>query len=79
LPYREKYSLTQRVNVNLLPDDKLKFNLPSIDGEIADKTGVSRSRITEIVGKFKNEKIDKLSENPQSLQLFNVWNFGNRD
>jgi len=44
--------------------------------EISDKVGISRSRISEIVDKFKSEFSDKP---PESLQLFNVWNFPNRD
>lgn len=44
--------------------------------EISDKIGLSRSRITEIVDKFKTEFSDIV---PESLQLFNVWNFSNRD
>jgi len=44
--------------------------------EISDKIGLSRSRISEIVEKFKTEFSDKA---PESLQLFNVWYFGKRD
>jgi hypothetical protein len=44
--------------------------------KISDKVGISRSRISEIVDKFKSEFSDKP---PESLQLFNVWNFPNRD
>jgi len=43
--------------------------------EISDKIGLSQSRISEIIEKFKNEFSDKT---PESLQLFNVWNFPNR-
>lgn len=44
--------------------------------EIADKTSLSRSRIAEIVGKFKTEFSDTV---PESHQLYNVWNFAKRD
>ena len=44
--------------------------------EISDKISLSRSRVSEIVEKFKTEFSDKA---PESLQLFNVWSFGKRD
>ena len=37
------------------------------DQEIADKIGKGRSTITEIVGKFISEEIDKISLVPDSL------------
>jgi len=46
--------------------------------EIADKIGYSQRGVSETIQKFKN----KLSDNPiipESLQLYNVWNFTNRD
>jgi len=44
--------------------------------EIADKMGLSRSRITEIVDKFKSELSDIV---PENLQFFNVWYFPKRE
>ncbi|RLI41275.1 hypothetical protein DRO69_11770 [Candidatus Bathyarchaeota archaeon] len=78
--------MTQRVNV----DWKEKFygyNVWQIidlylqcltQQEIADKIGYSQRGVSETIQKFKN----KLSDNPiipESLQLYNVWNFPNRD
>jgi len=46
--------------------------------EIADKVGLSQSRISEIIGKFKIEKTEHPPV-PESLQLYNVWCFPRRD
>lgn len=47
--------------------------------EIANKTQVTQGRIAQIINKFKTEEINKINLIPDSLQLFNVWNFGKRD
>jgi transcription antitermination factor NusA-like protein len=46
-------------------------------GEIADIIGLSRSRTTEIVGNFRNENIDILSQNPpESRELLHDVTIG---
>jgi hypothetical protein len=40
---------------------------------------LTHGRITQIVNNFINEEINKISLVPDSLQLFNVWNFSSRD
>jgi len=57
---------------------ELYLDAKNTQQEIADKIGLSRSRIAEIVGKFKIEKTEHPPV-PESLQLYNVWYFPRRD
>jgi len=47
--------------------------------EIAKKQSVNTSTVSRILQKFKTEDLQKNSLVPESLQLYNVWNFPNRD
>jgi hypothetical protein len=44
--------------------------------EIANNLGLTHGRISQIVDKFKSELSDT---SPESLQLFNVWNFSDQE
>ena len=46
--------------------------------EIANKLDLTQGRIAQIIRNFINEEINKINLVPDSLQLFNVWNFGSR-
>jgi len=46
--------------------------------KIASKVGLTQERIAQIIRNFINEEINKINLVPDSLQLFNVWNFGSR-
>jgi DNA-directed RNA polymerase specialized sigma subunit len=43
--------------------------------EIASKIGLTQERIGQIIRKFISEEISTVNLVPESLQLFNVWNF----
>jgi transposase len=47
--------------------------------EIANAIGLSDGRVRQIVNKFKTEEINTANLIPESLQLYNVWNFQNRN
>jgi hypothetical protein len=47
--------------------------------EITKQTGLTKGRISQILNNFKTEKIKQIDLKPKNLQLFNVWNFGERD
>lgn len=47
--------------------------------EIAKELELSEGRVSQILNKFISEEIKEINLVPESLQLFNVWNFGNRD
>jgi len=48
--------------------------------EIGSKVGLSDVRVGQILNNFISENTSKISQNPpESLQLFNVWNFGKRE
>ena len=47
--------------------------------EIANEVGLTDGRVRQIVNKFKNKEINKITLIPESLQLFNVWNFSSSE
>jgi hypothetical protein len=46
--------------------------------EIVNKTGESQPTVSRVIQKFKTELLNNPPV-PESLQLYNVWNFQNRD
>lgn len=43
--------------------------------DIALEIGLTEQRIGQILNKFKNEEILEINLVPDSLQVFDVWNF----
>jgi len=46
--------------------------------EIANETNITQGRVAQIIEDIKNSISGKINI-PESLQLYNVWSFANRD
>jgi len=40
---------------------------------------LTQGRVAQIINNFKTEEINKINLVPETLQLFNVWNFHSRE